>query len=127
MSCNKIPNNKYYDCPARMSGNDFTDYRSSTYVDDSIRHSNNITNNFDYRNFLTRNAVTIMKINNEYEENKFGCKNCNAPEIPFFETCVYNSISPKCALTSNTGLGLRNTVSSMEEYMNIEHFSNQRR
>ena len=38
----------------------FTDYRSSCSIDKDMKNSNNITNNFDYRQYLQANAENIM-------------------------------------------------------------------
>ena len=60
-SCFKTSDNKEKGCPSRMSaGYHFTDYRSSTYVDDLIRADNNISNSLHYRVFLQNNANALM-------------------------------------------------------------------
>ena len=60
---NQFPsNNKYPDCPPRMSdGRHFTDYRPSTDTNNLIKMDNDIVNNYTYRNFLTNNADKIME------------------------------------------------------------------
>lgn len=113
-NCNKASNNKYLDCPARMDdGRAFTDYRPSHTVDDMIRISNNMMTSFEYRNFLQANASSIMKINQEYLENKLGCHNCNVPPVPFQQTCVYNNSYDKCSDLNMRGIGLDNKVSNV--------------
>ena len=40
-NCNKTSNNKYFNCPAKMSdGRHFTDYRPSCYVNNLLRYNN---------------------------------------------------------------------------------------
>ena len=120
-NCNKTSDNKHLDCPAVMNdGRAFTDYRPSSTVDDMIRHSNNVMTNFEYRNFLINNAKSIININNNYLENKLGCKNCNTPTVPFEKTCVYNSNYGKCSDNNVNGIGINNNVdnSNIEKYTN---------
>ena len=114
----KVSNNKYLDCPARMSdGRSFTDYRSATYTDDMIRYSNNLMTSFEFRQFLTNNADQIMEINNKKMEERMGCTDCNAPTMPFERTCVYNSASVKCHNDGKNGVGLRNVVEQVENFV----------
>jgi hypothetical protein len=109
MNCDKTSNNKYFDCPARMDdGRTFTDYRSSSSVDDMIRYSNNVMSSYEYRQFLIHNATNLMKVNNQYTNNKIGCYSCNAEKIPFNETCVINKNYSSCKVTDNNGVGLNN-------------------
>ncbi len=114
----KVSNNKYLDCPARMSdGRSFTDYRSATYTDDMIRYSNNLMTSFEFRQFLTNNADQIMEINNKKMEERMGCTDCNAPTMPFERTCVYNTESVKCHNDGKNGVGLRNVVEQVENFI----------
>ena len=41
----------------------FTDYSPSAVINNKIKELNNIKTNVDYKNFLTRNATSIMKTN----------------------------------------------------------------
>ncbi len=108
-NCNKTSNNKYFECPARMSdGRIFTDYRGAVHVDDLIRYTNKITSNYDYRMFLTHNAEQIMVLNNNYTKDKVQCTDCNFQEVPFQQECVYNQVSPKCRELNKNGVGLKN-------------------
>jgi hypothetical protein len=114
----KVSNNKYLDCPARMSdGRSFTDYRSSTYTDDMIRYSNNLMTSFEFRQFLTNNADQIMEINNKKMDERMSCTDCNAPTMPFERTCVYNNASVKCHNDGKNGVGLRNVVEQVENFI----------
>ena len=108
-NCNKTSNNKYFECPARMSdGRIFTDYRGSAYVNDLIRYTNQINSNYDYRMFLTHNANQIMNLNNTYTKDKVQCTDCNFQEVPFQQECVYNQTAPKCRELNKNGVGLKN-------------------
>jgi hypothetical protein len=110
-TCNKTSNNKYFNCPARMNdGRAFTDYRSSSSVDDMIRYSNNVMSNYEYRQFLIHNADKIMKVNNQYTSEKMGCTDCNAKPIPFTTVCDVNKQISRCNVVNPQGVGLKNVA-----------------
>ena len=113
MSCNKTSNNKYFDCPALMSdGRIMTDYRSATTLNDMIRLNNKTLSSYDYRNFLTHNAESIMKINNDFITEKNSCKSGKLVEVPFARVCEYNTNVCECTKTNQRmGLGLMNKAS----------------
>lgn len=63
-NCYKTSNNKYFDCPARMSdGRHFTDYRPNCDLEHELRQENNVMSSFEYRNFLQSNAEQILNVN----------------------------------------------------------------
>lgn len=112
MNCNKTSNNKYFDCPALMSdGRIMTDYRSATTLNDMIRLNNKTLSSYDYRQFLIHNGEAIMKINDEYMDNKNSCKSGELVEVPFANVCSYNTEVGTCMRTNQRfGLGLKNTT-----------------
>ena len=121
-NCNKTSNNKYFDCPARMDdGRTFTDYRSSSQVDDMIRYSNNVMSSYEYRQFLINNADNIMNINNQYIFNKVGCESCNSETIPFKTKCDINSDFSVCNTINSNGIGIYNSVSDLENFSEIKN------
>ena len=75
-TCYKTSDNKYFDCPPRMSdGRHFTDYRPNCEMNSVVKMDNKISNSFEYRNFLQQNASLILDIN-----RKHACqKNCCGP------------------------------------------------
>ena len=80
MSCQKTSNNKYSECPARMSDGRFcTDYRPSAYINGALKVSNNIKNSYEYRLFLQRNAETIFQLNNNLFFERNGSGSCSSP------------------------------------------------
>lgn len=112
-NCMKTSNNKYFDCPALMSdGRIITDYRSSNTLNDMIRISNNTLSSYEYRQFLTNNAVDIMKVNNDYLMNKNSCPSGKLVTVPFNKVCSYNTQVSRCHNTNQRdGIGLKNEVS----------------
>ena len=80
MSCYRTSNNKHFTAPPRMAdGRHFTDYRPSCHINNMIRNNNTITNSFEYRLFLTRNAEKLMEINNKHAFIKNGVFKCKEP------------------------------------------------
>ena len=76
-TCYKASNNKYFDCPPRMSdGRHFTDYRPNCEINSMIKMDNKITNSFEYRNFLQQNANKLLDINRKHACQKNCCITC---------------------------------------------------
>ena len=48
----------YTDCP--LDARDFTDYRSTSDINNELIVTNNIQNNFEYNKFITKNATKII-------------------------------------------------------------------
>ena len=107
--CDKTSNNKYFDCPPRMDdGRHFTDYRPNCYVNDLVRYNNKVMSSYEYRQFLINNGNKLRKINNQYNNQKNGCKPCNAQAIGTETKCVNNKSYSTCYPDDCNGLGLRN-------------------
>jgi len=103
----KVPNNKYDMCPAIMNdGRTFTDYRSSEKLDTMIRTTHNITNNYDYRRFLTTNASSIMSNCNNYYKEKLSCDSCTAKPVECKTICDVNNVSVQCNIPNMNGIGV---------------------
>ncbi len=104
--CNKVSNNKYFDCPARMDGGrHFTDYRPNCYLNNLVRMSNNITSSYDYRQYLIHNADKLMDMNRNYAKEMNGCNECNAKPVPFRRKCDVNLIDMNCHIVNPNGIG----------------------
>ena len=113
--CDKTSNNKYFNCPPRMSdGRHFTDYRPNGYVNDLVRYSNNTMNSYQYRQFLINNTDNLMQINNNYIHQKNGCEPCNAKPIGFETNCVTNQSTSTCYVDDRNGLGLKNSTQFLQ-------------
>ena len=99
-------NNKFNDCPARMSdGRIYTDYRPGCFVNNTIRASNKLINNFDYRMYLTRNADKIMNNNKQYVIDKYNCKSCEDTMLPESTKVKCNTDVCKRKVVDTKGLG----------------------
>ena len=115
-NCFKISNNKFFNCPALMSdGRVFTDYRSSCYINNNLLNKNDFNSSYQYRQWLTHNAVKLMNNNNAYNNRLNGCGSCNADPIPLQSVCVNNGYVPKCRATDDDGLGLGYVASNIPQ------------
>ena len=57
-------NNMYSDFPPIMhDGRNYADWQPGSVINDNIRKDAKISNNWDYRQYLTKNADTIIKLN----------------------------------------------------------------
>ena len=128
-NCDKTSNNKYFDCPARMDdGRHFTDYRQNSFIETMIRESNNLSSNYDYRQFLINNAKDIMSINNNYVNDKLKCNNCNYVEVPFNIECNINKDYSICNNINPVGVGIKNNgifeqIEEVEKFYSTKHTS----
>jgi len=110
-NCNKTSNNKYFNCPAKMSdGRHFTDYRPNCYVNNLLRYNNKTMSNYEYRQFLINNGSELMKINTVYSEEKVGCAPCNAQTVNHQTKCNYNKQNGVCEVNDVNGVGLMNVA-----------------
>ena len=117
--CEKTSNNKYFNCPALMSdGRIFTDYRSSTKVNEDLMKITDINNSYKYRQFLIDNGQNIIDLNNDYINDKGDCNECNFNEVPIETFCVYNKVNGKCEINNVNGIGQSNIYGSqkLEDY-----------
>tara|TARA_B110000208_G_C11333982_1_gene271093 strand:+ start:29 stop:469 length:441 start_codon:yes stop_codon:yes gene_type:complete len=112
MSCSKTSNNKYFDCPARMSDARFcTDYRPNSYMNTVLKVSNDLENSYQYRVFLQRNADKIFQLNNNLFFVRNGCGPCVKPYNegtipPNQNTMNCNSQSCNLQQINPNGIGL---------------------
>jgi len=105
MSCKYTSDNFHKTCPARMAdGRSLTDYRSSCTMNNLVRASNSVTNSFEYRLFLTRNAETIMDINETYNEKKMACPAYYGSLVP--EKTILRCTPESCDIETVNELGI---------------------
>ena len=75
-TCYSAPNNIHFDFPAVMNdGRTFTTHLSPYEMNESIKKKENIKTNKDYKNYLVKNADSIIKYNTYYAFNY----NCGIP------------------------------------------------
>lgn len=73
-TCKSGSNNIHFDSPPiMMDGRNYADWLPGATINENIRKQANITNNWDYRQYLTHNADAIIKTN-----KLNACDECNA-------------------------------------------------
>jgi hypothetical protein len=88
-TCIKTSDNKYYGCPPRMSdARSMTDYRPECHINDMIRADNNISNSYQYRQFLQQNADQLMDRNRQLACEKNCCTPCSETKEGFESTAL---------------------------------------
>ncbi len=111
-SCKTVSNNKYTDCPPRMDdGRHFTDYRPICHVNNMVRANNSISNSYEYRMFLTKNAEKLMDMNRAYSCQKNCSSNCKQPYnqgtmLPEQSMQICDNRSCNTDFINHQGLGL---------------------
>ena len=79
-TCNKASNNIHPNFPAMMDeGNLYTDWESACKMNNEIKQSAGINNNYNYRQWLINNANSVMQTN---RISAMG------------QSCVYNTPTP---------------------------------
>ena len=63
--------NVYNDCP--LDARDFTDYRSTSDINNELISKNNIKNSFEYNKFITKNATKLIDNYKTKIETAYGC------------------------------------------------------
>lgn len=105
----KVPNNKFLNCPALMSdGRTFTSYKSSCFLNNKLKKQSETKSSYAYRQYLINNANSILSGINNNVLQKNGCKpNCNVGPMPS-QTCTFNSITKSCGPVNFGGIGVNN-------------------
>ena len=89
-TCYGASNNIHFDFPPLMSdGRNFSTWLPACKINDDIQKNSNITTNYDYRRYLTKNADRIIKQN-----QIAACNQCCAcwekyKQVPFTPTSKY--------------------------------------
>lgn len=111
--CYKTSNNKYFNSPALMAdGRHFTDYRPNCLLNNNIQIENTISDSYNYKLFLIRNAEKIIEINRKKSELINGSYECKKPYyegtmLPEkeVESCNTHSCNIKTNFDNGIGLG----------------------
>ena len=65
-TCYSGSNNIHFNFPPIMTdGRNFSSWQPESIINDRIQQKENINTNWDYRKFMTKNGIEIMKINNQ--------------------------------------------------------------
>jgi len=100
-TCYGASNNIHYNYPPLMQdGRNFSSWQPEAVVNDNIRKQAKIKSNWEYRKFLTNNAIDIMKYNNQESCNDLGLVNHiqtnNTPStnVPYMYKSVMDTRNP---------------------------------
>ena len=126
-------NNKYLDCPPRMSdGRHFTDYRPGCHLNNQIKVNNKLLNSFEYRMYLTRNAKNIIHSNRVNNCSKNCCGPCQKPYnvgtmLPESSKVTCNKNNCNVSNTDANGIGQGRNYNSNNECNTIDWEINQKK
>ena len=88
-TCYKTSDNKHFGCPPRMSDSRaFTDFRPNCHVNDLVKADNNISNSFQFRQFLQQNGSELMDRNRNLACEKNCCLPCSETQEGFESTML---------------------------------------
>lgn len=99
-TCYSGSNNIHFDFPPiMMDGRNYAKWQPGAVINKQIREENNIKTNWQYRQFLTNNADSIIKSNKlEACDNCCYCPNLKAgeqiPNTPFLYTSCLDKSQP---------------------------------
>ena len=118
-------NNKYPDFPPLMSdGRSITAaWQHDAVTNSKLIEENNIKSNWNYRKYLTQNAVSVMENNFRESSNDLGynCRYTTAPSIQsnvvghMSTPALYSSIEDKKAVLGQTTSDLKTDYLTREE------------
>ena len=101
----KVTDNHQLDFPARMSdGRQFTDYRSNCFLNNELGQN---MGSWQYRTYLTRNAINIHNKFVEVENKKSACTSCTGAPVPDVKTVMDCTRQNTChyMMKDKNGLG----------------------
>jgi len=100
-TCYSGSNNIHFDFPPIMAdGRNFASWQPEAVVNNRIRHQENITTSWQYRQYLTNNATEIMKMNSYGACEEMGLPshfNTNATpssNVPYTFKSTFDSNTP---------------------------------
>lgn len=117
-TCYSASNNIHFNLPPLMSdGNNYANYETSCRMNKNIIENNGIKSNFDYRNFLTKNADELMKTNNVSACNSVGKCNFNT-NTNSYNKYLYKSCEDGTQPYGYEGSDLKNAYLSRQALQN---------
>lgn len=80
-------NNVYHKLPARMDdGRAYSLWDPTAVINEKIRRQENITSNREYREYLQKNAIDIMKLNENMAYQNVGITLPYSEPVPTFQS-----------------------------------------
>ena len=100
-TCYSGSNNIHFNYPPVMSdGRIHSSWQPSAHINNEIKKEANIESNWEYRQYLTKNASTIMKYNSYIYCNELGLpkhqytKETNATNVPYKFRSTFDTKTP---------------------------------
>ena len=86
-TCYSDSNNIHFNFPPLMDDSrQFTDWRQGSVINETIKKKNNITNNWEYHDYLIRNSNNIV-----HQNMKSALKNCCNYDTPYNNKSMNNT------------------------------------
>ena len=124
-SCERASDNRVSNCPPRMDdGRHFTDYRPRCMANFTLNDES--LNSFEYRQYLIKNADSIMKNNSIAAYKTNVCGPCVEPYnvgtmLPEQSIQVCNKNTCKFTLADQNGLGLGRQYGVSQESLDVKN------
>ena len=95
-------NNQFDNFPSMMNDGRSvpSSWVSNSVVNDGIKKRNNIKSNWEYRQYMTKNANDIMKYNFTETATDVGFSNSKPEELPSIQSNKFSSLAPAKAIQS---------------------------
>jgi len=107
-TCFNASNNIHFNYPPIMAdGRNYATWQPESVINDNIRRKENITTSWQYRKYLTNNALQIMKLNTQESCVDLGLNpyiNINktsTPNVPHLYSSVTDNNNPKFGYSNN--------------------------
>ena len=116
-TCYSGNNNIHFNYPPIMSdGRNYSQWQPTAQINNEIKKEANLNSNYDYRNYLTKNADSIIKYNQLQSCNE--CGNCyynNSQQLNKNTPYVFNSCGDKSRPYGYENSDLKNIYLSRQE------------
>jgi hypothetical protein len=116
-TCYSGNNNIHFNYPPIMSdGRNYSQWQPTAQINNEIKKDANLNSNYDYRNYLTKNADSIIKYNQLQSCNE--CGNCyynNSQQLNNNTPYVFNSCGDKSRPYGYENSDLKNIYLSRQE------------
>ena len=118
-TCYNASNNIHNDFPALMSsGNLYTDYNSACKTNNQIKEKNGMKSNYQYRQWLIKNAESVMKSNSIAACNQCGACMNSFTSRPESEKYLFKSCNDNTQPFGYETSDLKNLYLSREQLQN---------
>ena len=116
-TCYSGNNNIHFNYPPIMSdGRNYSQWQATAQINNEIKKEANITSNYEYRNYLTKNADSIIKYNQLQSCNECGsCYYTNSQPIKNTNPYLFKSCGDQSTPYGYENSDLKNIYLSRHE------------